>query len=150
MGVGFGSIIYLMRILARLPHDRLGDGNRLSPAVNPGSVGMPAYRDELPVPHVMEAGAPHARYAVVERLAAGWAAELRAVPYDFEAAAQQAEQHGRAAVAESVRTGRWPVAAAKPPTRIDFATLDGLTAALPPATETSAELVRSMRDSDRY
>jgi predicted phosphodiesterase len=76
--------------------------------VNPGSVGMPAYRDELPVPHVMEAGAPHARYAIVERLAAGWAAELRAVPYDFEAAAQQAEQHGRAAVAHSVRTGRWP------------------------------------------
>ena len=32
--------------------------------VNPGSVGWPAYADEKPHPHVMEAGTPHARYAV--------------------------------------------------------------------------------------
>lgn len=76
--------------------------------VNPGSVGMPGYRDVTPVPHVMEAGAPHARYAIVEKLPSGWAAELRAVPYDFEAAARQAEQAGRHAVAHSVRTGRMP------------------------------------------
>ncbi|GAA4124919.1 metallophosphoesterase family protein [Aminobacter aganoensis] len=78
--------------------------------VNPGSVGMPGYRDTSPVPHVMEAGTPHARYAIVEKLAGGWAAELRAVPYDFEAAARQAEQAGRDAVAYSVRTGRMPPA----------------------------------------
>ncbi|PWW03346.1 putative phosphodiesterase [Hoeflea marina] len=78
--------------------------------VNPGSVGMPGYRDTLPVPHVMETGAPHARYAIVERLAEGWAAELRAVPYDFEAAARQAEAAGREAVAHSIRTGRMPPA----------------------------------------
>jgi predicted phosphodiesterase len=76
--------------------------------VNPGSVGMPAYRDVSPVPHVMEAGAPHARYAIVEKLLSGWAAELRAVPYDFEAAARQAERAGRDAVAYSLRTGRMP------------------------------------------
>ncbi len=78
--------------------------------VNPGSVGMPGYRDEAPVPHVMETGTPHALYAMVERLAAGWAAELRAVPYDYEAAARQAEQAGRSAVAHLVRTGRMPAA----------------------------------------
>lgn len=39
--------------------------------VNPGSVGMPGYRDGLPVPHVMEAGAPHARYALLERMEGG-------------------------------------------------------------------------------
>lgn len=78
--------------------------------VNPGSVGMPGYRDVTPVPHVMEAGAPHARYAIVERLVDGWTAELRAVPYDFEVAARQAEQAGRDAVAYSIRTGRMPAA----------------------------------------
>jgi predicted phosphodiesterase len=78
--------------------------------VNPGSVGMPGYRDVNPVPHVMEAGTPHARYAIVEKHPHGWVAELRAVPYDFEAAARQAEQHGRPAIAHSVRTGRMPAA----------------------------------------
>jgi predicted phosphodiesterase len=78
--------------------------------VNPGSVGMPAYRDVTPVPHVMEAGAPHARYALIEKLPCGWAVELRAVPYDFDSAAHQAEKAGRDAVAYSVRTGRMPSA----------------------------------------
>lgn len=76
--------------------------------VNPGSVGMAGYRDETPVPHVMETGTPHARYAMVERLPTGWAAELRAVPYDYEAAARQVEQAGRPAAAYMVRTGRMP------------------------------------------
>jgi putative phosphoesterase len=35
--------------------------------VNPGSVGIPAYDEDLPYPHVMEAGSPHARYAVLTR-----------------------------------------------------------------------------------
>ena len=46
------------RIVA-LDHDRL--------VVNPGSVGLPAYTDTEPVTHSMEMGAPHARYAVLER-----------------------------------------------------------------------------------
>jgi len=29
--------------------------------LNPGSVGLPAYDDDQPYPHVMEAGSPHAR-----------------------------------------------------------------------------------------
>lgn len=74
--------------------------------VNPGSVGLPGYGHNVPVPHVVEAGMPHARYALVERLAAGWTAELRAVPYDYEAAARQAEANGRPEVAYAVRTGR--------------------------------------------
>jgi predicted phosphodiesterase len=78
--------------------------------VNPGSVGMPGYRDNCPTPHVMEAGAPHARYAFLERLADGWTAEPRAVPYNFEEAALQAERAGRDAVAFSIRTGRMPPA----------------------------------------
>jgi hypothetical protein len=37
--------------------------------VNPGSVGWPAYDDDRPAPPVMEAGSPHARYAVVDDVA---------------------------------------------------------------------------------
>lgn len=79
--------------------------------VNPGSIGMPAYSDDTPVPHAMEAGSPHARYATLTRSAAGWAAELHAVPYDWDAAAQQAERHGRPEVAHAARTGRVPPSA---------------------------------------
>ncbi|GAB6855223.1 metallophosphoesterase family protein [Asaia astilbis] len=74
--------------------------------VNPGSVGMPAYADDLPVAHVMEAGCPHARYALVTRAYTGWKVDLRAVPYDFEAAARQAELAGRPEIAFGVRSGR--------------------------------------------
>lgn len=34
--------------------------------VNPGSVGLPAYDDDAPYPHVIEAGTPHARYAIID------------------------------------------------------------------------------------
>ncbi|WP_029005079.1 metallophosphoesterase family protein [Azorhizobium doebereinerae] len=78
--------------------------------VNPGSVGMPAYRGAQPVPHAMEAGAPHARFAVVERHPAGWSASLHAVAYDFEAAARQAAAAGRPDMAHAARTGRLPAA----------------------------------------
>jgi prevent-host-death family protein len=41
-------------------------------------------------------------------------------------------------------------AAAPPRKRIDAALLQSLTATMPPQTETAADLVRSMRDGDRY
>lgn len=73
--------------------------------VNPGSVGMPCYRSPEPFAHEVENGAPHARYAILDRGAAGWTAALHAVAYDFEAAARQAERAGRPEVAWSARTG---------------------------------------------
>ena len=78
--------------------------------VNPGSVGLPGYRDTGAVPHVMETGAPHARYALVERQAGSWTATLHAVPYDHESAARQADRHGRPETAHVVRTGWMPPA----------------------------------------
>ena len=42
---------------------RLRDGRMI---VNPGSVGSPGYRDTHPFPHVIEAGTPDARYAILE------------------------------------------------------------------------------------
>ena len=74
--------------------------------VNPGSVGLPAYCDDLPSPHVMETGTPHARYSIVSRAKAGWWVEDIAVPYDWESAASAAMVHGRPDWEEWLRTGR--------------------------------------------
>jgi prevent-host-death family protein len=41
-------------------------------------------------------------------------------------------------------------AVAKPRKRIDLAMLEALTAAMPPQDERPSDLVRSMRDGDRY
>jgi putative phosphoesterase len=63
--------------------------------VNPGSVGQPAWEDELPVYHVVENGAPDARYAIIEQAGGHWSAQLIAVPYDHAAMALLARRHGR-------------------------------------------------------
>lgn len=73
--------------------------------VNPGSVGLPAYELSEPHPHKMEAGSPHARYALVERRSGAWQVEQRAVPYDWESAARQADENGWPDWARAVRTG---------------------------------------------
>jgi predicted phosphodiesterase len=77
----------------------LDDGRLVA---NPGSVGLPAYADDHPFPHVVEAGTPHARYAIVD----GSEIELLAVDYDHEAAAIQAERNGRPDWAYALRNGR--------------------------------------------
>jgi predicted phosphodiesterase len=74
--------------------------------VNPGSVGLPAFDDDHPHAHVMETGSPHARWALVERVASSWQAQQRLTAYDWEAAARQAEAAGRGDWADALRTGR--------------------------------------------
>ncbi len=59
--------------------------------VNPGSVGLPAYSDDLPYPHRMETGSPHARYAILD----GDRVEHIALAYDFRAAAAAARRNLR-------------------------------------------------------
>jgi len=74
--------------------------------VNPGSVGLPAYTHDVPFPHAMEAGTPHARYALLERRQEGWAVEHVAVPYDWRTAAETARRNGRSDWARWLSTGR--------------------------------------------
>lgn len=74
--------------------------------VNPGSVGLQAYEDDRPFPHRMETGSPHARYAIVERTASGWSAELLSVAYDWDAAAALAEMNGRMDWVHPLKTGQ--------------------------------------------
>ncbi|MFN8485985.1 MAG: metallophosphoesterase family protein [Caldilineaceae bacterium] len=79
--------------------------NDMQLIVNPGSVGLPAYSDTTPEPHVMETGSPHARYALLEQRAQGWQVELIAVPYDYHSAAAQARRNGRLDWEVGLRTG---------------------------------------------
>jgi predicted phosphodiesterase len=89
-------------------HDHSAAALRLAHGVlvvNPGSVGLPAYRHERPFPHVIEARTPHARYAVVGRDARGWWVEHVALEYDWGAAAAAARGNGRPDWAAWLRTG---------------------------------------------
>ena len=81
---------------------RLADGRLV---VNPGSVGLPGFDDDHVHPHVIENRVPHARYALLDRGAAGWNVSLRAVAYDWDAAAQRAERAGRPDWAGALRSG---------------------------------------------
>lgn len=82
---------------------RLPDGSLV---VNPGSVGWPAFADDDPFPHRIEAGTPHARYTTVSRNGEGWTAIEHQVEYDTERAARLAEAHSRPDIARALRTGR--------------------------------------------
>ncbi|MGV3491776.1 MAG: metallophosphoesterase family protein [Devosia sp.] len=70
---------------------RLRDGRLI---VNPGAVGLQ-----------FNLGLPHARYALIERHGGVWSATIRAVPYDFDAAAELAIAAGFPQWAEPIRTG---------------------------------------------
>lgn len=87
---------------------RLDDGRLI---VNPGSVGLQAFTWDRPLPHAVENGSPHARYAIVERGAQGWSMESIALAYDWESAARAADQRGRPEWAHALRHGRMPATA---------------------------------------
>lgn len=74
--------------------------------VNPGSAGWPAYEDDLPHHHKVEAGTPHARFSIVRKIGTGWEAVEHAIEYDVEEAVALAEGNGRPDVAYALRTGR--------------------------------------------
>lgn len=89
---------HIARMVA-LPDGRL--------VLNPGSVGLPAYVDKEPAEHGMQMGAPHARYAVLDRKKASdpWEITFRVVPYDWKGAAERAKSKGREDWAQWLRTG---------------------------------------------
>jgi putative phosphoesterase len=79
-------------------------GGRL--VVNPGSVGLQAFEDDYPFPYKVEAGSPHARYAMLESVAGRWSANLLAVSYDWDGAALLAERREGHDWGRALRTGR--------------------------------------------
>ncbi len=78
--------------------------------VNTGSVGYPAYEDDLPVIHKMQTYSPHASYALIKGIETKhgkyWQTEHIKVPYDYEAAAKLALINGRKDWGFALRTGR--------------------------------------------
>lgn len=74
--------------------------------VNPGSVGVQAYDWDVPLPHKMENGSPHARYAIVTMRGTDFDVEFHAVDYDWESAARTADARHRPDWAVALRTGR--------------------------------------------
>lgn len=74
--------------------------------VNPGSVGMPAYTSDFPLPHAMESGSPHAKYAILNKVEDEWQVEHVLVPYDWEKVANIARDNGRSDWARWIAIGR--------------------------------------------
>ena len=87
---------------------RVVHANARQMVVNPGSVGLPAYDDIHPVPHVIETGSPDARYAIAEQLQGKWFVSLLSVPYDNKSMAQLARLRGRPEWEQALLTGYLP------------------------------------------
>lgn len=79
--------------------------------VNPGSVGLPAYWNDEPMLHTVQAGSPHTRYAILNRTTHGWSVDHIALPYRWQEAAAAARKSGRNDRAEFIETGRATVPA---------------------------------------
>jgi predicted phosphodiesterase len=73
--------------------------------INPGSVGLPAYRDPEGVAHVSEVGSPHARYALIGDGDGSMTIELVALDYDHASAAKRALSNGSPGWAHALETG---------------------------------------------
>lgn len=75
--------------------------------INPGSVGLQAYLDELPLLHAMQNYTPQASYAVLTRQENHpWEMTFHRVDYDVQAAVQAATANGRKDWAQFLMTGR--------------------------------------------
>ena len=99
-GIEHGLILCAHSHIPRMV--RLGDGRLI---VNPGSVGCPAYDDDAPYPHKVEAGHPMASYAILDKSGADWTATFRTVAYDHMAASDLAARNGREDWASGLATG---------------------------------------------
>jgi hypothetical protein len=55
--------------------------------INPGSVGLQAYEDDIPYKHSMESGSPHARYSIITKKDGDIEVENIVIPYCYEKAA---------------------------------------------------------------
>ena len=71
----------------------------------PAASASPAFRYNVPFPHVIEAGTPDARYAILELAFGSWRVTFRHVPYDHDAMAALARQNGDAELASALATG---------------------------------------------
>lgn len=74
--------------------------------INPGSVGLPAFDDDLPIPHKMENFCSHAKYSTVKIFSNNIKIEQVSLFYDYKAAVKAAEKNNRNDWAKWIKTGR--------------------------------------------
>lgn len=74
--------------------------------INPGAVGLQAYKDEKPEEHIIENNTTDASYVVLSVEDDSYSVEQVKVPYDYEKAALKAEENGREDWAYALRTGK--------------------------------------------
>lgn len=78
--------------------------------INTGSVGYPAYEDDLPIVHKMQTYSPHASYALItcieKKQGKRWQTEHIKVAYNHKAAAELALKNGRRDWAFALNNGR--------------------------------------------
>jgi len=73
--------------------------------INPGSVGLQAYKDDLPHEHKMENFTPDASYIILDINNNEYNIELVKVSYDYKKAALMAQKNEREDWAHALRTG---------------------------------------------
>lgn len=74
--------------------------------INPGSVGLQAYKNRLPNKHQIENLTTEASYIILDVEDDKYNIELVKVPYDYEKAALKAEENGRDDWAYALRNGK--------------------------------------------
>ncbi len=74
--------------------------------INPGSVGCPAFDDDIPVYHKVENLTNHARYCIADLSDHDCMVEQVSVPYDFNKAVKCAIKNNRPDWAKWLKTGR--------------------------------------------
>jgi predicted phosphodiesterase len=73
--------------------------------INPGSIGLPAYSDDYPTPHLVESGSTDARYAILSKGEGGWLVQHISMPYDNKSMASLASKRGRPDWEQALLTG---------------------------------------------
>ena len=85
----------------------LNSTNKEKVIINPGSVGLPAYEDDLPFPHKMESNNPLTKYTIVTLTdETTYNIEHVELEYDYGYASKLAEKNGRLDWAYALRTGK--------------------------------------------
>jgi predicted phosphodiesterase len=74
--------------------------------INSGSVGLPAYDDDLPIFHKMENFSPQTNYSIAQLSENGVRVNQVSLTYDYEKAAKLAEYNNRNDWACWIKTGR--------------------------------------------
>jgi len=74
--------------------------------IDVGSVGLPAYRDNVPFEHKMESKSNCARYTIIEKNNESWITNQIKVKYNYQRAAKEAKNRGRSDFANSILSGK--------------------------------------------